>query len=717
MKIRGKLLILLLLISLVPLIVGVMLHRISMFRLGEHLSQGIREMATENAYRSLQKIVKDYEEILQVNKKTLEMTIMVQALEVEKKLALKAEGVSEKLSLGQYGFDESIPAGIKPFFDYMEEGPDGKKTPMPIDYRRQGYFLAGGVTREKAEKEMKLLSSMTNIYRNLAERNPNLILWQYTTLESGLHTNYPYGGSLPGADEYDPRQRQWYVGAKKKNGPVWHLPAIDASTQKTIFTISMPVRFPDGSFAGVTAIDMPISVFMDSLNLPEQWGNVAEFMLVRSGREGTGQQGKPVIIVHKDYQDLQQSWKYPVQLQVLQTDEPEKLQALIKNAESGNSGISEMRYRGQNTLWAYSFCNERQPLPILVVPYEKIVARANKAEQYIRNQVFEGLKITGFIMIGVVSLSIFLTFFSARCVTQPVKVLAQAAQKIARGDYRVRVSLRTRDELQELGETFNDMGNKLEEREKMKRSLALAMAIQQNLLPRESPSLEHFEITGQCLYCDETGGDYYDFIDLVEINPHRTGIAVGDITGHGIGAALLMAAARGVFRSHAIRYGGELTRLFDEINAHMLRDTSGDRFMTLFYGIIDDQDRSLIWASGGHDPVLWYHNRNGEIEELPNTGLPLGVVKDTSFEQKGPITVQSGDVLLVGTDGIWETRNEIGEMFGKERMREIIRARHEETALSIHAAIINELSLFRGKAQQLDDITLIVIKGRYTHRV
>jgi sigma-B regulation protein RsbU (phosphoserine phosphatase) len=230
-------------------------------------------------------------------------------------------------------------------------------------------------------------------------------------------------------------------------------------------------------------------------------------------------------------------------------------------------------------------------------------------------------------------------------------------------------------------------------------------------LPKTAPKIEGFELAGNCKYCDETGGDYYDFIELAELGPAKAGIALGDVTGHGIGAALLMATVRSILKSNAHRYGTDLTTLFKVLNRHIESDTDYDKFITLFYGILDSNQRSLIWVSGGHDPALWYHKDDGRIEELPNTGLPVGITQDASFEQGGPVSLMAGDVVVIGTDGIWEAQNESGDMFGKERFHNIIKRESEKSANEICSRVIDEVTNFSSPAPQLDDITLVVIKS------
>ena len=172
-----------------------------------------------------------------------------------------------------------------------------------------------------------------------------------------------------------------------------------------------------------------------------------------------------------------------------------------------------------------------------------------------------------------------------------------------------------------------------------------------------------------------------------------------------------MASARAVLRSHAGRYGGNLSELFAALNEHLYHDTGDDRFITLFVGLLDGPDRSLTWASGGHDPALWLRRADGRFEELPNTGVPLGILEGACFEQAGPVTIQGGDIIVIGTDGIWEAMNPEQEQFGKDRLRQVIAAGAEESAADIQAAVVAAVHAFRDSEPQKDDITLVVIKG------
>jgi len=370
-----------------------------------------------------------------------------------------------------------------------------------------------------------------------------------------------------------------------------------------------------------------------------------------------------------------------------------------------------LRYRGRDVLWAYGEHEHDEALPVVIVPYDKIAAAADSVAQQVIRRARAGLRLRGALSLGVAGVVILIAVWASRCVTRPVSQLAVAATKLAEGDYGAQVDIRTGDELEELGHVFNDVAPKLGEREKMKQSLELAKEIQQNLLPKNPPQLEGFDIAGEVVYCDETGGDYYDFIELVELGPGKLGVAVGDVTGHGIGPALLMATARGVLRSHAALHGPDVGQLLSTLNTHLVKDTQDGRFMTLFYALLDSEARSFYYASGGHDPALWFRQDQGQIEELHNTGMLVGVFDESEFGTVGPTQMAKGDVVVVTTDGIPEAHGAADQLFGRERLAEVVTAHAKESAGDIHRAIMQSVADFSGEVPRRDDITLVVIKA------
>jgi sigma-B regulation protein RsbU (phosphoserine phosphatase) len=709
MPIRRKLLILLLVIALVPTITAAVLHRVWTRRLGGTLCAGTREALEENARYHLQVLVDDYRRLLNRDQRILELAVTQQAQEAERRLAAEPPQDAALFLSQDYDAGPRTPPGLQPSKKHFRADADGDLQPIPVSYEAQVTVLAPGVERQSVAPDLARLSTMVGAYRRLYEGSPEFMYWQYTALESGFHTCYPGHGGYPA--DYDPRTRPWYQLAKEQGELTWLPPLIEVSTRTVTLGLAVPVHRPDGSFAGVTAIDVALSGVFEDLQLPEPWAEVASAVLAYPGDAETGTEGKLVILAEKGRQERREDWQGAVEWRFLDADEPEKLEALRQDALSGHSGVRRIRHHGRDVFWAYGAAGPEQPFPVVRVPYSAVVARATAADERVMGSLIRGLTITGIILLVVIAAVVLVAYRTSRAVTRPITKLTAAAENLARGDYESPVDIRTGDEFQVLADTFNHMAPRLRERERMQQSLALAMEVQQNLLPQEPPRLEGFEIAGKSDYCEETGGDYYDFIDLVDIGPGTLGIAVGDVSGHGVGAALLMASARAVLRSHAVHHGQDLGRLFTELNRHLVADTADEQFITLFYGVLDAKSRTLSWTSGGHDPALWLRRESGAIEELPNTGIPVGVLDAARYEQAGPITLTAGDIILVGTDGIWEATSPEGVAFGKDRLRKLLAGVADMSAAELRATITCAVHDFRGASPQEDDITLVVIKA------
>ncbi len=290
-----------------------------------------------------------------------------------------------------------------------------------------------------------------------------------------------------------------------------------------------------------------------------------------------------------------------------------------------------------------------------------------------------------------------------------IKEVSKAANRIAGGEFGQPLPVKTRDEVGELTRSFNTMLQQLEERMRLKETLNLAMEVQQNLLPQKQLKIEGLDIAGKCIYCDETGGDYFDFFRFKEFGNGRFGIAVGDVVGHGIAAALLMTTVRALLRCRASQPGG-LSQMINDVNRILCLDTSeSGSFMTLFFMLIDPPTKELQWVRAGHDPAIVYNSSTDTFDELKGKGTAIGIDDQWSFQDYHS-TWESGQIMLIGTDGIWETVNDVNEKFGKERVKEIIREHHQSSARQILTAITDQLAAFRQNTTPQDDITLVVIK-------
>ena len=318
--------------------------------------------------------------------------------------------------------------------------------------------------------------------------------------------------------------------------------------------------------------------------------------------------------------------------------------------------------------------------------------------------------LTTFLLIVVLATTIYFSRIFATSIICPVSQLENAMARVEGGDFSAFVPVDTNDELGALAEHFNQMTEGLKERYRLQRSLDLAKEVQQNLLPRKDPVVKGLDVAGQSIYCDETGGDYFDYLSSSEWGPAKFGVLIGDVSGHGIPSALLMATARAFMRQRSSR-SGSMAEVVSDVNRQLTRDVEETgRFMTLFYLMIDLADRNMSWVRAGHDPAVWYDPLTDQIEELHGDGMALGVDENLEFKQYQKSGLNEGQILLLSTDGLWETQNPAGSMFGKDRIYEIIRQKSELSARQILETIVLKLENFRQNMEPEDDITLVVIK-------
>jgi serine phosphatase RsbU (regulator of sigma subunit)/predicted ester cyclase len=247
-----------------------------------------------------------------------------------------------------------------------------------------------------------------------------------------------------------------------------------------------------------------------------------------------------------------------------------------------------------------------------------------------------------------------------------------------------------------------------QERERIEHELQVARRIQQELLPEATPELDGWQIAAYYGPAREVGGDFYDFLEFPD---GRLGLVVGDATGHGMPAALVMATTRGMLRAvvQPLESPGEVLA---RVNEALVADVPPSTFVTCFYGILDPKSGHLVYANAGHDlPYLWH---GGAAEELRARGMPLGLLPGMGYEEK-EITLKRGEGVLFYSDGLVEAHDPHYEMFGFPRLRALLADHGEERSLV--NSLMEELSSFTGQSwEQEDDITLMTLQRSAAHR-
>src|SRR5579863_1947617 len=308
-----------------------------------------------------------------------------------------------------------------------------------------------------------------------------------------------------------------------------------------------------------------------------------------------------------------------------------------------------------------------------------------------------------------------------RTITTAVDSLYTATQHVQGGDLSYRVRLPHRDQLAALGESFNSMtqsvASLIEEqrrRQKLENELSIAQEVQQQLFPRSLPNLQGIEIEAICRPARVVSGDYYDFI---RISPTRLAIAVADISGKGISAALLMANVQAALRSDVLRYRNgqpgqqhehiDTAEIITHLNLHLFRNTSDERYATVFFGVYDAETRQLHYTNAGHLPPIYI--RGGKVRRLETGGMVVGLFNDVPFEQ-GAVEIEHGGMLVAYSDGLIEPENVYGEEFGTERLIDVTTSNRDKSSHAIAEAMMHAAEEWSGSPEQADDMTVIVMR-------
>jgi len=293
--------------------------------------------------------------------------------------------------------------------------------------------------------------------------------------------------------------------------------------------------------------------------------------------------------------------------------------------------------------------------------------------------------------------------------TRAIKNVSDAARNLALGNFGDPLPVQSRDEVGELTQNFNTMTRQLKERNRLKADMNLAMEVQQNLLPKSDVSTGNIDISGSTVYCDETGGDFFDIIPFSR-ESGKIGLVVGDVVGHGIAAALLMATTRGFIRSR-VQQGGPLSRMITDVNQLLCQDTSlTHNFVSLFFMAVDTEKNQIQWVRAGHDPAIVYHPQKDDFSELNGNGLVLGVDETLQYSEHLLSGCEKKSIILIGSDGAWETQNSQGERFGKTRVKNALKKAAHLSSKDMIQAILSEIETFKGETRQEDDITLMILK-------
>lgn len=369
------------------------------------------------------------------------------------------------------------------------------------------------------------------------------------------------------------------------------------------------------------------------------------------------------------------------------------------------SGVGVAAFDAAQRLVNIAASSRDQYSVVYPLSYEMLASRIDD----IRNRMI-ALALLG-VLIGV-----FFAWILASRITESIAQLVGGAAVIAKGDFTYRTDIHTGDELEVLGSAFNRMAEEVDTRtknmvyqERVTKELELAAKIQTEILPRKLPSIPSLDISAGIIPAEEVGGDCYDFL---QVEKDRLVFYLGDVTGHGVPAGIMVSVANAVM--YYLSQKMPILQVIIEANSVMKAKSANNMFMTLAMLQWDDKGKKLTYVNAGHEPLLVYSAAGKKVDEVHGGGMALGMIADNAKLLK-ELTVgfEVGDCLVIYSDGLPECWKDEKENFGMGRLKKAVAEyANLPSALAVRNAILSEIKQFAGSYKQMDDMTIVVIKRK-----
>lgn len=507
------------------------------------------------------------------------------------------------------------------------------------------------------------------------------------------------GAHLPGTAEprrryaLDPTTRPWFIAAQQLDEAAFHDPSGTAPragwTEPYAFvrrgvegfdlgvSYVRVVRRDDGTPLGVLAVDVTFDALGAFLRNEVTEGVVVlvadPLRLVASSRGG--------VFAAEGVQ----RWLDPA------------LQTVVRHGLDGRARVIRTTIEGASSLAAIAplpLDDTREWVVVAALPESLVFAEANRSTLWmvILSAVALASAIGGLLWLG-------------ERVASPIQALQAHVRRLGEGDFSEDLDLRASRELEALSRGLNAMGVALKERVALQQSMAFARQVQQALLPQTDFTRPGLTLLGHSEFCDSTGGDYFDFFEL----PGRDAVlvAVGDVMGHGVASAILMATARAALRSEA-RRTESLGAMLLRVGNVLLESRGHGRFMTMFLLLVEPAKRRIRWANAGHESGLLITPEGAVPLVLGGGDLPLGIDAGVVYLESVMEDVPPGSLFYLGTDGVTETADADNDAFGTIRLTQLLRDISKRSLPEVRDALLATLTAHRGHERLRDDLTFVV---------
>jgi len=385
----------------------------------------------------------------------------------------------------------------------------------------------------------------------------------------------------------------------------------------------------------------------------------------------------------------------------------------------GNADIGEFIIMRATSLFNFLIPADEHCSPLKIQGIEYVQSNfgeKNITIRYVFNYypIYKDLFLALLATLGLFLILTFLILLAFHFIVKPVKTLKKGAYAMASGDLRHKVKVRCKNEFGIIANFMNEVARNLEkiiqdlnEKERISSELDIAARIQQNLMPQDFPELPGIELAAKTRSSSEVGGDTFDIIQADEDN---TIIYIGDVTGHGVPAGLIMIMVDVLIHTFITQYK-TTKEIMMNVNRHLYPRIDSTLFMTMIMMHWNTSKQKLTYASAGHEHIIHYHAKSQKCTVTRSGGIALGMVPDIeNIAIEKEIPLEENDAIVLYTDGITEARNEQGEMFGLKRLVQAVEQFGYKNANGIFDRVTRALSTFIIQAPQEDDITLIVLK-------
>jgi sigma-B regulation protein RsbU (phosphoserine phosphatase) len=560
----------------------------------------------------------------------------------------------------------------------------------------QASFSSG----EEENRLKQLLSKhLPILFRQLSHHRDDVVSLNFYGRDGRIIYSYPEPAISRSIAQ--PFREEWFEDKAKAVWIVENASAGEAA-EVPLVTLGQQVVDERNSSFGIITMSVDIIALLEKLKPESIWGQYAKSLALWIDSDQEVDHSLPVILGVRSPPEAK-NWRVARSIFTPPPSYHDEISALLEGRHYGETGYFSIPHEGVQALWTFSSTGIGLGIMNILPEKEALFKIARDPGRLAKWLSLDSLLIVSVLVISMVVIVI----YRSRRMLEPFFVIISAFKSLSSGDFSTRLEFGVKDERQMVANAFNSMANQLEDGIRMRQGLAVAEEVQHNFFPQIRADFGDLDIGIRISYSEETGGDY---IDVIEGRDGKVCVVVGDVTGHGVGAALLMATVRALIRSR-YEVDPDLASTISSVN-QMLTADMGDsgRFVTLFILEIDPYAFSLKWVRAGHDPAWLFSREKRTLTHLDGPGIILGLDGAFQYMLNETSEVGRGDIILIGTDGIWETNNPQGEWFGKERVERVLKEHADQTASGLCDTLLETVDRFRAGQQQEDDVSVAIVK-------